>query len=140
MEFVTLRYKTNGVIDTTYGLNGMGFVDFEDGVDNNLNAMALDGSGRAVVAGNAGGLFGAGRLQADPRLIILSLSQLINGHTLLTGTGAPNAQHTLQAATNLNAGSFGVIGTVLPDNAGNWQYEDTTAGNLPARFYRLAFP
>ncbi len=140
MEYVAVRYSTNGLIDTTYGLNGFGFVDFGDDSDNNLSALAVDATGRVVVAGQAAGLFGIARLQADPRLEIHYIQRLTNGHFTLAGVGSPGAEHTIWGSTNPALGGFSAIGQVTADNSGLWQFEDTQTTNLPSRFYRLSLP
>jgi uncharacterized delta-60 repeat protein len=137
-QYVAVRYNTNGSPDTTYGLNGFGFVNFGDAGDNNLNALAIDSAGRVIVAGQAAGIFGIARLQADSRIIIQSLTCLANGHAMMAGIGAPGTQYEVQTSTNLLLGSFGNLGAVTTDQNGNWEYEDSTATNAPARFYRLA--
>ncbi len=139
-EFVALRYSTNGVLDTTYGIGGFAFADFADGGDNNLNALAIDSVGRVTVAGDAAGFFGIARLQADPHVQILSMGRMASGHVLLTGAGVPGATHTVQGSTSLTPGSFSPIGQVTADGTGFWRFEDAGATNLPKRFYRLAFP
>jgi uncharacterized delta-60 repeat protein len=139
-EFVAVRYHANGALDTSYGVGGKAFVDFDDRANNTANALALDSAGRALIAGDAGGFFGVARLQADPHLQILSITRLPNGHTLLTGVGVPNQSHTMQGATHLISGGFGALGPVTADGAGLWQYDDAGAVNLPSRFYRLVFP
>jgi hypothetical protein len=139
-EFVALRYHTNGALDTSYGVNGEAFVDFDDRADNNLFALAMDSGGRAVIAGDAGGFFGVARLQGDPHLKILSITRLPNGHALLTGVGVPNGGHTIQGSANLLSPSFGALGQATANATGLWQYDDAGAVNFPRRFYRLAFP
>jgi uncharacterized delta-60 repeat protein len=139
-EFVALRYSTNGVLDTTYGIGGFAFADFVDGGDNNLNALAIDSAGRVTVAGDAAGFFGIARLQADPHVQILSMGRMASGHVLLTGAGVPGATHTVQGSTSLTPGSFSPIGQVTADGTGSWRFEDAGATNLPKRFYRLTFP
>jgi uncharacterized delta-60 repeat protein len=139
-EFVALRYHANGDRDTSYGVNGNAFVDFNDRANNNLFALAMDASGRPVVVGDAGGFFGIARLQADPRFELHSVARLSNGHTVLQGVGAPNGTYLIQASTSLLPGSFTTVGTSTADGDGLWQYNDSSAANLPRRFYRLTLP
>jgi uncharacterized delta-60 repeat protein len=139
-EFVAVRYQSNGILDSSYGLGGKAIADFADNGDNIAYALAMDSNGRAVLAGSAGGFFGVARLQSDPALKILSINKLSNGHVVLTGIGVPGATHTVQGLTSLRSGSFGAIGTVTADGAGHWQYDDAGAVNQLSRCYRLAFP
>jgi len=139
-QYVAVRYNTNGSLDAAYGLNGFGFVDFRDGGDNHLNALAIDAAGRVIVAGQAAGLFGIARLQADPHLEILSLNRVANGHIVLSGTGSPGTTHTILVSPTPASAGFNPIGQVTTDNAGRWQYEDTQTMALPSRFYRLSLP
>lgn len=76
-EIFAVRYLTDGEIDTTFGENGVAFVDFPDRADSNPGTLAFDHQGRLLVAGSTGsgcGLmlfedpdctFGIARLTAD---------------------------------------------------------------------------
>jgi hypothetical protein len=139
-EFASVRYRTDGTLDSSYGSGGKAVAAFDDNADNFEYAMALESDGRVVLAGAAGGFFGVARLQADPLLKILSINKLLNGHIVLTGLGVPGASHTVQGAASLSAGSFGIIGAVTADGTGHWQYEDAGAASQTSRCYRLAFP
>jgi uncharacterized delta-60 repeat protein len=139
-EFASVRYRTDGSLDGSYGIGGKSVAGFDDNADNFEYAMALDSNGRPVLAGSAGGFFGLARLQSDPSLKILSINKLSNGHVVLTGIGVPSASHSVQGATSLSSVSFGTIVTVTADGAGHWQYEDAGAVNQPSRWYRLALP
>ena len=130
-EFAALRYRSNGSLDDAYGIGGKSIVDFNDGFENSAGAIAFDSFGRAVLGGQAGGLFALARLQGDPSLKILSLAMLPNKHALLTGIGVPNASHTLQGSTNMASANFIPVGQVTVDAAGHWQYDDATAVSFP---------
>jgi hypothetical protein len=74
-----------------------------------------------------------------PVLKILSITKLANGHIMLTGLGAPNQVNSIQASPDLLE-RFTSLGTVVPDSAGAFQFEDQDAGTFTQRFYRLAYP
>ncbi|MEO5624150.1 MAG: hypothetical protein ABIQ78_12105 [Dokdonella sp.] len=54
LDMITFRLSANGVLDTSYGANGFGFVAFDQGgsLDDVLTGVAIDSAGRAVVTGN----------------------------------------------------------------------------------------
>ncbi|HYG22331.1 MAG TPA: hypothetical protein VEH04_06060 [Verrucomicrobiae bacterium] len=138
LEFAAVRYLADGSLDGSFGLGGKAVVDFANNADNTGYAIALDGSGRVVIAGEAGGLMGVARLQGDPFLRILSIARLANGQVALTGSGSPGATHSLQAIGSLG-GNFSTIAPVIADSDGSWEFLDTST---PAtnRFYRLSLP
>jgi uncharacterized delta-60 repeat protein len=138
-KFFAARYNANGDFDESFGESGAAYVDFGTGTNETCNAMALDPSGRTVLAGDGGGLFGIARLVNDNPLNISSITRMPNGHMLLSGLGFPSLLHTLQGSPNPN-GTFTGIGSVTPDASGNWQYEDSTTDGVATRFYRLSYP
>jgi len=140
LEYGIVRYNTNGAIDTSFGSDGKAFVDFADGADNTLYALATDSNGRTIVAGDAAGFFGIARLQADPVLRLQSIARVSNGHAVLSGIGSPNQMYVIQGSTNLTPGGFQSLGQATADSLGAWQFNDAGAANLPKRFYRLALP
>jgi uncharacterized delta-60 repeat protein len=64
-DFALLRYKTDGSLDTSYGNSGKVLVDFRGSSSDFGHAVALDATGRTVVAGEAAGVFGVARLEGD---------------------------------------------------------------------------
>ncbi|HJT96671.1 MAG TPA: hypothetical protein VJ696_00005, partial [Rhodanobacteraceae bacterium] len=54
VDMLTFRLSADGVLDTAYGIDGFGFVAFDQGgsLDDYLTAIAIDRQGRAVVTGN----------------------------------------------------------------------------------------
>ena len=140
LEFTAVRYTKDGWLDDLYGVGGRAITEFGDNADNTAYALTLDSLGRAVIAGDAGGLFGVARLQGDPHLQILSISRLPNGHVALRGIGVPNQVHAIRGATNLIPPNFNTLGHPSADAAGVWQYDDAGAVNSPRRFYQLTFP
>jgi uncharacterized delta-60 repeat protein len=139
-QFAAVRYTADGSLDNSYGTGGKVIAVFDNGGENIGYALVLDSLGRAVIAGDAGGIFGVARLQGDPLLKIRSIVRRTDGEVLLEGLGTPGVAHTLQASPGLSPGFFGSLGTVTPDGTGQWQYQDTGAAGLPTRFYRLSLP
>jgi uncharacterized delta-60 repeat protein len=68
-DFAMVRYNTDGSLDNSYGNGGKVIVDVSGFTDLGI-AIALDPIGRAVVAGEANGLFGVIRLLADDCLAL----------------------------------------------------------------------
>ncbi len=102
---------------------------------------AADYPGTFVISGGAdifanSDLTSAGFVVSSPGKIY-SITHLANGHVLLQCFGAPNAMNTIQASPDLLT-QFTTLATVMADDQGAFQYEDTD--NFQARFYRLAFP
>ena len=94
------------------------------------NALGGDGDG---------GDIGAFEFGAQP-LRITSITRLTNGHVVLQGIGVPSNAHTIEAAPDPNADSFGSNGSATSDGSGLLQHNDAGAVGLTKRFYRLSFP
>lgn len=137
-QFSAVRLHENGSLDGSYGAEGKVITQFDSVGDNIGYAVALDSLGRAVIAGDAGGLFGVARLQGDPILKIRSIVRRPNGQIVLEGLGVPGVAHTLQ--TSPTPGSFIPLGTVVPDALGSWRYQDDSMSNASVCFYRLFKP
>lgn len=72
---------------------------------------------------------------------ITSIGRSGSGTVHLAGTGAPNAEHTLQfSSSDPGAASFAFLVHVTPNGSGIWSYDDTSAVGQTKRFYRLTFP
>jgi hypothetical protein len=102
-----------------------------------------DFPGTFVISGGAnifanGDLVSAAFVVSSPGKIY-SISRMANGHILLQCFGAANTLNTIQASPDLST-PFTTLGTMMADDQGAFQYEDTGAANFPSRFYRLAFP
>ncbi|HEX6832692.1 MAG TPA: hypothetical protein VF132_04080, partial [Rudaea sp.] len=54
VDIIVFRMSANGILDTTYGAAGFGFVAFDQGgsLEDDLTDIAVDASGRAVVVGD----------------------------------------------------------------------------------------
>ena len=64
IDFAAVRYNTNGALDDTFGIGGKAVADVENSGDIPW-AVVVDSSGRAVLAGEADGLFGIVRFAGD---------------------------------------------------------------------------
>lgn len=53
-DVAVVRYSPSGAVDTSFGDNGVVTTDFDPTVADIANALAVDGNGRAVVAGASG--------------------------------------------------------------------------------------
>jgi uncharacterized delta-60 repeat protein len=62
-DFIILRLNTDGTVDASWGNSGAVSIGFDG--DSFVTAAAIDSTGRVLVGGGAGGLFGIARLQAD---------------------------------------------------------------------------
>lgn len=62
-NFAVVRYNANGTLDTTYSTDGIVNIDING--DDAAHAIALDSTGKALVAGEAGGRFGVVRITGD---------------------------------------------------------------------------
>lgn len=65
-DFAVVRYKSDGSLDTSFTGTGKAFVDFAGNPSDRAYAIALDSSGRAVVVGDVGRLFGIARIVNPP--------------------------------------------------------------------------
>jgi uncharacterized delta-60 repeat protein len=130
------RYNSDGSLDSTYGNNGVRFVSFGSGTNEYANAIALDSSGRAVVAGDAGGLFGVARLLQDASLVSLKIS-LTPTNTALISWPYPSAGWNLQENSNLQTANWVTPAETVNNDGTNNFIVVNPRGNL---FFRLAQP
>jgi hypothetical protein len=76
----------------------------------------------------------------DPApLQIISITRLPNGHMFLQCRGIPDQLNRIEASPDLVI-PFAPLGSVMADVTGTFQFEDSNAGSLTKRFYRLAYP
>jgi hypothetical protein len=73
----------------------------------------------------------------SPNLFISSLG---NGAFLIQFDGIPELTYRIQAATNLNAPDWFVLGSVTADSVGRFNFTNTPPAGEPHRFYRSVFP
>jgi hypothetical protein len=145
-EFTTAGVTVNGSL--VMGLSGPIGVAESDGsifVANNNNGTvgkytAAGGTvNPALISGLAGPTFLA--IVPEPSTSLhLSISRLTStgheGHILLQGTGSPNSNFSVEAAPDLNS-EFVIIGFGTLGADGLLSFEDSDAGSLPRRFYRV---
>ena len=133
-EFAAARYRTDGSLDDSYGFGGKVVVDFGDNGANLAYTVALDSMSRAVIAGDANGVFGVARLLGDPFLQVSRTST----NTVLVSWPSPSTGFNLQQTTDLNTTNWSVAPEFVNDNGTNrFIIVNPPAGN---RFYRLRKP
>jgi hypothetical protein len=72
-------------------------------------------------------------------LKITSITRSGNG-VLLECRGAPSAVNRVEASNDLSPNSFSTLGSPTADDSGAFPFTDPNPGNLPKRFYRVAYP
>jgi uncharacterized delta-60 repeat protein len=135
-QYAVVRYYTDGSLDNSYGVGGESVVSFNDGGDDTGTAVALDSEGRAVMAGNAGGLFGVARFLGDPLPAPNLDISLTAPNTVVVSW--PSTGGILQQNSNLAANTWttsGYPGTTFGGT--NCVTITPPAGNL---FFRLTNP
>jgi len=131
------RYNADGSLDSTYGDKGVRIVNFGSGTNEFANALAVDSSGRAVVAGDAGGVFGVARLLQDASPVSLRIS-LTPAHTALISWPYPSAGWSLQQNSDLHTANWVTPPETISNNGtNNFITVDPPSGNL---FFRLVQP
>jgi uncharacterized delta-60 repeat protein len=99
-QWFVQRYNSDGSPDSSYGDDSVRFIDFDSGTNEYAYALALDSSGRAVVAGDAGGLFGVARLLPDASSVSLKISCTATNTALILWP-YPSAGWNLQQNSNV---------------------------------------
>jgi uncharacterized delta-60 repeat protein len=136
-EWFVQRYDSNGSLDATYGDNGVRIVNFESGTNEYAYAVAVDSSVRAVVAGDAGGVFGVARLLQNASAVSLKIS-LTPTNTVLISWPYPSAGWNLQQNSDLRTANWVTPPeTITNDGTNNLVVVRPPSGNL---FFRLAQP
>ena len=136
-QWFVQRYNSDGSVDSTYGDNGVRFVNFGSGTNEYAYAIALDSSGRAVVAGDAGGVFGVVRLLQDASPVSLKIS-LTPAKAALISWPYPSIGWNLQQNSSLQTANWVTPPeTINNDGTNNFIIVNPPLGNL---FFRLAQP
>ena len=136
-EWFVQRYNSDGSTDSTYGDNSVRFVNFGSGTNEYAYALALDASGRAVVAGDAGGLFGVARLLQDASPVSLKIS-LTSTNSALISWPYPSAGWKLQQNSNLASTNWVTPPeTITNDGTNKFIVVSPPSGDL---FFRLSNP
>jgi uncharacterized delta-60 repeat protein len=136
--FSAFRFSGNGMVDANYGTAGIAAVDFQP-LSGPAQGLSLDGTGRVVLVGQAGGRVAITRLQADAPLLITSIGRIGN-KVRLEGLFMPGALVAIEASPDLGAGSFGAIGTAAAGPDSRWSFEETVSAAAGRRFYRASVP
>lgn len=127
-NFIVVRFNADGSLDNSfqhkpdsfYGDGGIATLYILDGSSDFLNALVLDSSGRAVLAGNAGGNFVVARILGDaaPAPVYVSLQgKVLNA----AGQGVRNARVIL-------TGSNGETRYAYTKSFGNYRFDGVVAG------------
>lgn len=136
-EWFVQRYSSDGSTDSTYGDNSVRFVNFGSGTNEYAYALALDASGRAVVAGDAGGLFGVARLLQDASTVSLKIS-LTSTNSALISWPYPSAGWRLLQNSNLASTNWVTPPeTITNDGTNEFIVVSPPSGNP---FFRLSNP
>lgn len=137
-QFFAMRYNTDGSQDDSYGDSSVALADFDSGTNEVVYGLALDSLGRAVVAGDGGGVFGLARFQGDivagpPLKIILTAT-----NTAVVSWPYPSSDWALQQNTDPVFGTWSAPPqTVNSDGTKNFIIVSPPVGNS---FYRLYAP
>jgi uncharacterized delta-60 repeat protein len=135
-QWFVQRYTANGAPDPTYGDASVRFVNFGSGTNEIAYALALDSTGRAVVAGDAGGLFGVARLLPNAVTLPVSLKiSLTATNTALVSWPYPSAGWNLQQTADLTTNNWVTPPeTINNDGTNNFIVVNPRSNNL---FFRL---
>ena len=134
-EFAIVRYNSTGALDNSYGSFGKIIADVSNGGNDFGNAIALDTFGRAVVAGEANGLFGVVRILGDFAPTAAQVS--VSGRVLTPiGRGLTNA---VVLVTDIGGNTRAARTTTF----GYFQFEEVEAGQtyifrVHSKRYRFA--
>jgi uncharacterized delta-60 repeat protein len=136
-QWFVQRYNSDGSSDSTYGDNGVRFVNFGSGTNEYAYAIALDPFGRAVVAGDAGGVFGVARLLQDASPVSLKIS-LTAPNVARISWPYPSVGWNLQQNSSIQTANWVTPPeTIANDGTNNFIIVNTPSGN---RFFRLTQP
>lgn len=119
-DYNLIRYNADGSIDNTYGTAGRVKFDVRGASSDLLYGMALDSIGRAVIVGDASGLFTVVRLLGDtaPRSVNYSLS----GRVQTNDKGIRNVIVYLTDAS-------GITRATRTNSFGYYQFNEVIPGN-----------
>jgi uncharacterized delta-60 repeat protein len=133
-QWFVQRFNTDGTPDSAYGDNSVQFINFDSGTDELAYGMAVDSSGRAVVAGDAGGLFGVARILQDESPVSLTIS-LTATNTAVVSWPYPSAGWNLQQNSGFaNSNWVTPAETINNDGTNNFIIVNPQSSHL---FFRL---
>ncbi|HEX3625372.1 MAG TPA: hypothetical protein VH280_08105 [Verrucomicrobiae bacterium] len=135
-QWFVQRLNSDGSPDSTYGDDSVRFVNFDSGTNELAYAIAMDSSSRAVVAGDAGGLFGVARLLPDAATVSVSLKiSLTATNTVVILWPYPSAGWNLQQNSGTATTNWVTPPeTINNDGTNNFIIVSPQSGTL---FYRL---
>ena len=137
-QFSAVRYHANGSLDNSFGTGGKVIAEFANSTPNVGYALALDSLGRAVIAGDAGGLFGVVRLLGDvledPALSI----SLTTTNTAVISWPYPSTGWNLQQNTDPATQNW--VAPSEPVNNNGTDHFIIVGPSTGTRLYRLSSP
>ncbi|PYJ08829.1 MAG: hypothetical protein DME25_00450 [Verrucomicrobia bacterium] len=118
---------TNGLVTT----NVNGAITYSPAT----NFFGTDHFSYTMSDGHGGAAAGTVTVTVWPSLKISSITRLSGGTSHITFQGIPGAHYSIEASSDLQ--SWSSIGTASEYPSGQFQFDDTGAAGLAARFYRL---
>jgi len=138
-QAVICQYNADGSLDPTFGASGSTNVDFGSGLDQGIQAMSLDYSGRIVLGGVAGNTFGIARLLGLGEVPSLKIVKT-DTNTIVVSWPRTPTWWQIEQSTDLVAEDWTFPAVLLQTNLTD-NYIIIPSPNLTsARFYRLAPP
>ena len=116
-EFIILRLNTDGAVDASWGNSGAVSIGFDG--NSYANAAAIDSTGRVLVGGSAGGLFGVARLMSDTAPVSFAS---VSGRVL-----DANGQAVSRATVSMTD-SAGAVRTAQTNPFGYYRFDDVRTG------------
>lgn len=103
--------------------------------------LAVDSTGRHLFAGSNAYYGVMETVVYDVSLLQISaIARLTNGDVLLQCRGFPRHTNRIEVSPDLSPNSFTTIASVDVDATGAFSFQDSSAGTLSNRFYRVAYP
>jgi hypothetical protein len=137
-QFSAVRYNVDGSLDDSFGTGGKVIAESANSTPNVGYALALDSLGRAVIAGDAGGLFGVVRLLGDvfagPTLSI----SLTTTNTTVISWPYPSPGWNLQQ--NSDPATPNWVAPPEPVNNNGTDHFIVVGPSTGTRLYRLSSP
>ena len=106
---------------------------------NSLSAAGEDANGELYLTDLDGNIFKI--VPVTPNVVIDTVTRMPGGF-LVHGFGVPFKTHTVQAVTDMTQPftASTIIGTTDAAGDGSFQFLDSSAANVSARFYRVTYP
>ncbi len=147
-DFAVARYKLNGHLDKTFGVNGISLTDF--GSNETGNAVALQTDGKVIAAGSSANQCAVARYNGDNILGITNNEQLITTDKIISSDnlslypnpskGSVNISYDCSKAGKMQIKLYDVSGKILlsrNDDAisGNNVFHFNLSNLLPGIYY-----